>query len=163
VRECFSQRCVLHCAVRIQHRTVWVSTVCWANTERLSTVCWANTASCEYSLLGKYYKIWVQSVGQLLQDLSTVCWANTASCEYSLLGKYCKIWVQSVGQIMQAVGTVSWANTEAVPILYPAWNSIYNMDIGLQKSVSVQVKVLFGIRRRVAPKFLRSLSRLSSG
>ena len=117
----------------------------------------------EYSLLGKYCKLWVQFVGQILQDLSTVCWAITARFEYSLLGKYCKLWVQSVGQILQDLSTECWANTEAVPLFYPAWNSNDNMDIRLQKSISVQVKVLFGIKSRAAPKFLRSLSRLSSG
>ena len=69
--------------------------------QAVSTVCWANTARFEYSLLGKYCKIWVQSVGQILQAVSTVCWTNTARFEYSLLDKYCKIWVQSVGQILK--------------------------------------------------------------
>ena len=100
VLERFSQRCVLHCAVRIQHRNVWVSTVCWTNA-----------ASCEYSLLGEYCMLWVQSVGQIQQAMSTVCWANTARCEYSVLRKYCKMWVQSVGKILRTVCTVCWTNT----------------------------------------------------
>jgi hypothetical protein len=188
VHECLSQRCVLQCAVRIQHRTVWVSTVCWANTagceysqlgkycklsvqsvgqrlQAVSTVFWANTAGCKYSPLGKHCRLWVQSVGQILQIVNTVCWANTASCEYSLLGKCCRLWVQSVGQILQAVSTVCWANTISCKysLLGKCSSCATTLSCVEIQSVNVQVELLFGTGRRVAPTFRRSLSCLSSG
>jgi len=85
--------------------------------------------------------------------MSTVWWENTARCDYSLVGEYCKLWVQSGGRILQVVSTVWWANTAAGPLLYPAWNSNDNMYIVVLMSVSVQVKILFGIWHRVAQCF----------
>ena len=51
----------------------------------MSTVFWAYIAGCEYSLVGEFCRLLVQSFGRLLQFVSTVWWANTAAAHYFTL------------------------------------------------------------------------------